>query len=192
MKKILFTALAVLCILFFSCASTEVPETPRVPLTNSKRVHLLSPSFIEDPFEDVFLLLGEFGNSSLVAPFFVKSDSEGIFIQMLGDFGVDLATIRYNGEKVSFESSILPSSFIAEMIISDFQLAYYKIEALSESLGKVSLEITQKERGDIIRRKVVSGKKLVASFEINKKTHEINVSNFIRGYSYSIVRASDE
>lgn len=179
--------------LFCSCASSKVePAAPKIYVTNFKKTHLLPPHLIASPVEGVFLFQGSFAGQTFSTPVYVKADEEGIFMQLLSAFGSTMATLSFEGGDVAFQSSILPEDLKAEYIVADFQFAYYDFDQTQTALAYSSLTFTQEsdERG--YTRSIFDKKKLIAQYTVDSATNTVTVKNFLRGYEYSLLGASDE
>lgn len=195
-----FSGIAALCsagFLFLSCASSRNSgeQVPYVHITDSKKLNLLPPEYMEGIQDGLQLFEGTFGGHSFTLPVFFHADKGGIFMQILNDFGTGIASISYNGE-VSFESAVFPEQFKAEYIIADIQLAFYSFSKVKESLEEISLGFSEEtilaETGTVHTvRTVSSGKKAVQIFD-RTDGRSINVRNILRGYSYTLTGASDE
>jgi len=112
----------------------------------------------------------------------VKANEEGLVMELLGDMGNSLGTLVYDGEGVRFSSSVLPPHLKPEYVLADFQLCFFRPEALRPALGKLILQ-TDRHDGVEVRRLYEGDACLV---EIEKTPQAVHYKNHLRGYAYSI------
>lgn len=186
-------ALSFVPALLCSCASSKVePPTPKIYVTNTKKMHLLPPHLMSTPVEGIFLFEGSFGEQAFSTPVYVKADSEGIFMQLLSAFGSTLATLSFEGGDVMFSSSFFPEDLRVEYIVADFQFAYCDFEQTQSVLASSSLTFHQELTGTGYTRSILDKKKLIAQYTVNNAANTVTVKNFLRGYEYSLQGSSDE
>ncbi len=191
MKRIFFPGAIFACILLFSCASTQKQDdSPFVYITNSRKFFLLSADSVSQESEGIFLFSADFNGTEFSAPVFVKAGSDGIFLQILNDFGTSLATISYDGISARVDSAVLPENFKAEYVIADFQLAWCNFEKAESALNEISLSFTEEISSDKKTRILMDKKNCIEIFSWEGGT--LSVENFLRGYKYSLTGVDDE
>ena len=184
MKKF-FLALELIALLFIfaSCQSTKNQSALRpVYITNSKKITLLEPQYANSNIDGILLLTGKFNDTSFSMMSYSQIDNKQISLSLFNDFGTDMGSLFYDGQKVLFESAYLPSKLPGEYIIADIQNAFYDFEALKENFALVKLVFEESE--DKTVRRIFDGKKLIE--EIINTESQITVTNYLRGYQYNL------
>ena len=165
-----------------------------VYITNSKKVNLLSPGNIAAVFEGLQLLNGSFGKTSFNLLSYTQIDAQGISLSLMNDFGTDMGSLFYNGEKVVFDSAYFPKTLPGEYIICDIQNAYYDSASLEANYKRAGLifdnQIIMKETGSPEEiRKISDGKKLIEEIKITYDT--VTIKNYLRGYEYELTKLEE-
>jgi hypothetical protein len=110
----------------------------------------------------------------------VKADEAEIEMTLLNELGVSMGELSYRNGLVSFSSSIFPKSMKPEYIVADFQLCFYNISALRQSLKDCGLSL--ETDGNI--RRILNGKTVIIEIEKNQNT--VRLVNILRGYAYTL------
>jgi hypothetical protein len=105
-------------------------------------------------------------------------------MSIFSSLGAGMGELSYREGSVSFSSPVFPSSLKPEYIIADFQLCFYRIDAVSRALkaGGLVLE-AEKDEGRETRR-IAEGKRVI--IEIDKTGTAVRYVNHLRGYSYTL------
>ena len=181
-----------------SCAGNNIEELWKSVTTgnqkNIKKVNLLSPGNIAAVFEGLQLLNGSFGKTSFNLLSYTQIDAQGISLSLMNDFGTDMGSLFYNGEKVVFDSAYFPKTLPGEYIICDIQNAYYDSAALEENYKKAGLIFEETlilwETGTPEEiRKIYDGKKLIEEIRITYDT--VTIKNYLRGYEYELTKLEE-
>ena len=182
----LASALLLLAI-FVSCATaTTCPLRYPVHVTNARVVDLLPPEDVASPIDALYMFTASFGTSSFYMQAFIQANEDGIFINLLNDFGSDMGTLTYTGNELSLASSVLPASLKAQYIVADIQFAYYDAAAVAESLRRAGLDFIVTNDGMELRR-IMNGKKCIE--EISISSSSVSIINHLRGYEYHLTEA---
>lgn len=186
MKKNLLV-FAFIPLLLISCASRKGAGASLNPVyvTNSKKVQLLQPAYMNGEIDNQQYLKMSFGDQSFNLLAYVFADQSSIDIQLFNDFGASMGNLFYDGFECTVDSALFPSNLKPEYIICDLQNAWYSFDALKENYAASKLTFTceKTENGEI--RKVMSGKKLIELIEITDA--DIRIKNYLRHYEYYIV-----
>ena len=181
------------CILFTSCATLKKnePKINPVYITNSKQFTLLPASDIQNTKNVQQFLSGTYGETEFGVMCYLNADENGIFLSLFNDFGTSLGNFSYDGQKVSFESSVFPKNTKAEYIIADLQYAYYSAEALKNRFTEIGLDFASEEievSGEFKEvRRILDGKKIIEEIEITNRN--VKIRNFLRNYTYYLEEA---
>ncbi|MBQ9495873.1 MAG: DUF3261 domain-containing protein [Treponema sp.] len=173
-----------------SCATTKTRgmQYP-VYVTNTNVIDLLAPEYFDGTVDSLYLLSGSFGGTSFFVQAFMQADQSGMFLTLLNDFGVDMGSMTYTSENLSFDSAMFPKSLKGQYIAIDMQFAFYKPEAIAAALQKSGLDFVVEQTGGIEMRKIMKGKKCIE--EIVKTRGAIQIVNYLRGYEYNLVEAQN-
>lgn len=193
MKRIYYVCLACLAALFVSCASNPKlagVDTPAVYVTNTKKVNILSTQNISVSMDEVQLFEGNFGDTSFSMPVYIQADESSLYISMLNDVGTSLGELTFSGNKVDFESSVMPKNLKAEYIVWDIQLVWYDPESIRERLSHYKLSFDVSSDGTTETRKIIDGSKVIE--EISIKKNYVVIKNLLRGYEYHLTGVGDE
>lgn len=171
-----------LLLLFSACATNKNTRSP-VFITNTASFALLPPDCIQKNLDMIQRISGTYGKNQFDVNAWVKADKTEIVMELLNDMGNSLGTLNYSGGGVRFTSSFFPKNLKAEYIVADFQLCFYKVEALRSALGKLILK-TEKDFSETEKRFVYDNNNCI--IEIEKNPDFIKYINHLRGYSYTI------
>lgn len=193
MKKILLLVLTASCLGFFSCVSgkTGTEFTSPVYVTNTKKIHILSPENCGKSIDDLVLFSGIFNGNEIQFPVLVESDTSKISMVMMNQVGLEMGNLFFDGKTLSFVSSVIPKKVKMEYILADFQFASYPFDVVRKQLEEVGLLFTEEKSGTAgkngetkILRKIVDGKKTVE--EITIDGNRITIKNNLRGYEFTM------
>ena len=177
--------LFVLCGLagFGSCASSGAKNGEDrlfAYLTDTSRYILLPPGGIERPIDMAQYISASFRGSDFLFASWVKADETAVEITLLNEMGTGMGELSYSGGSIAFSSAVFPASVKPEYIIADFQLCFYSVPLLARALKDCGLTLEASET----TRRILKGKNLV--YEIEKKAGEVKLTNYLRGYSYTL------
>lgn len=209
-----------LSIFLISCASTKNPDATSsgphskglrpIYITNSKKVNLLGPENAGTVFDGLQLLNGSFGDTSFALLSYTQLDAKEISLSLMNDFGADMGSVFYDGQKVIFDSAYFPKALPGEYIICDIQNAYYDEDALRDNYESAGLAFevwpaavdvvtatggagrgTGGVSGEGVReiRRISDGKKLIEEITILENT--ITIKNYLRGYEYNLMKVEE-
>jgi hypothetical protein len=167
--------------LFVSCATFGSNPISPVHLTDNAKFELLPPSAIETPFDGPQQISGEYGGNEYLMDAWTIADETKIDIVVYTSMAVQVATLSYDGTSASLKSSLFPKSLKPEYIIADFQLVYYKSQALAPALAAAGL--TFREEGNV---RTVSGPDGAEIIKITKTGGTVVYQNKLRKYSYTL------
>ena len=176
-----------------SCATQ--PSTSRfepVFLSGQARYYLLPAAEIERPVDCAQQISVRYEGQEFTMDAWVKADANGIEMSLFNALGVGMGDFSFSDDGVSLNSPVFPPSFKAEYMAADFQLCYFRREALGRALGEIGLSLDVIGGGDEnglrseIRRISEAGELII---EIEKNGNEIRYANFLRGYGYTLREA---
>ena len=187
-KAMCAAVLSSMIIVFASCVSVTT-RSLRYPVhvTNTRVVDLLPPVDIAFPIDALYMFTASFGTSSFYMQAFIQANEDGIFINLLNDFGSDMGTLTYTGNELSLASSVLPASLKAQYIVADIQFAYYDAGAIAESLRRAGLDFVVTKDAGMELRRIMSGKKCIEEISISPSS--VSIVNHLRGYEYHLTEA---
>ncbi len=196
--KTLFKASLLCCALlgsslFVSCASTKsavntAKSSSAVYVTNTKKIHVLSPEYMDEELDAIYDFSADFGDQNLSALSYVFVNGEEISMNLMTPFGADIGSLYYDGGTVSFSLPI-KVGIKGEYIVADLQNIFYPAQYLAENYSSVGLDFVESTDGDRTFRTISSGKKVVEKIEIDPD--KIVLENVLRGYTYTL-KAVDE
>ncbi|MCQ2577307.1 MAG: DUF3261 domain-containing protein [Treponema sp.] len=187
MKKSILFVFALISLLLVSCASRGVSgnNINAVYVTNTKKVQILQPAFMNGEVDGQQYLSMTFGDQSFNLLAYVFADETSIDIQLFNDFGAGMGNLYFDGFECSVDSALFPSNLKPEYIICDLQNAWYNFDALKNNYAASKLTFTAEQTADGEVRKVMSGNKLIEKIEIT--SDHIRITNYLRKYEYNIV-----
>jgi hypothetical protein len=175
---------AVILILISLCScfsqSNKNEKQHFVWLANNSKFVLLPPKKIEKPMDMAQFISASWQGSEFYFNAWVKADENGMEISLFNELGANLGSLSYKENSLSFSSPVLPKSLQPEYIVADFQLCFYKTDALSEALEKCGLVL---EIDKAVRR-IQKGNDII--IEIELKQDAVILKNKLRGYSYAL------
>lgn len=177
--------------LSISCATMKAGGMKYpVYVTNSHVIDLLPTQDTAGPLDSLYMLSGKFGQTSFYIQAYMRLDENGILISLLNDFGTDMGSLSYTGERLSFNSSVFPKSLKPQYVAADIQFTYYKPDAVRSALESSGLGFTFETKADGTEvRKIMDGKKCVE--EITKSAGSVKIVNYLRGYEYDLTEAAE-
>ena len=193
MKKISVLVLAAAWLSFFSCVSgkTGTESISPVYVTNTKKVHILSPENCGKSIDDLVLFSGIFNGNEMQFPVLVESNKSGISMVMMNQVGLEMGNLFFDGKSLSFVSSVIPKKVKMEYILADFQFASYPFDVVQRQLEEAGLSFTEEilqsndKNGETkILRKIVDGKKVIEEILVDSKCTVIR--NNLRGYEFTM------
>lgn len=189
MRKLLRSSKVLICLLCLGvlsgCATVKkTGNTSPVFVTNTKSINLLAPICMDGAIDNLQLLTGSFGETKFSLLAYFQSDDTGIFLALMNNMGTDMGNLTYDGEYVSFETSVFPAELKPEYIIADIQYAYYKAADVQANLAGSKLTFTEETDNSVRVRRILSGKKLIE--EIRIEPGKVIITNFLRGYEYCL------
>ncbi len=183
MKLARLTCIFFAALSFFSCATTRSKNT--VYLTDRKALPLLAPADISQPVDCLQTITADFRGKQITAQCLLLADESQIFMTVLNEFGTTIASLIYNADGASLESSLFPRQDFSQYIIFDIQLCYYKSEALRQALAAAGLRFERHNASDGREiRSVFDGKSEI--IRIKKDSGSIQCTNLLRGYQYTL------
>lgn len=175
----------VLAMLLVSCASVKRDMRYPVHVTNTCVVDLLAPADISSPVDALFSLTMAAGENAFSAIAYLTADSTGVYASLMNDFGMDMASISYDGESLTLDSDVLSKNLPPQYIVADLQFALYREDAVRAALEDAGL--TFKAEGT--KRAILKGKKIIE--EIESDGSNITVHNLLRDYVLEAHEASE-
>jgi hypothetical protein len=159
-----------------------------VYVTNTTVIDLLPPQDIDGSLDMLNMLTGKFGDTSFYIQAYLQADENGLFMSLMNDFGTDMGSLSYTGDRLAFDSSVFPSSLKPQYITADIQFTYYNADAVRSVLNQAGLDfvITKKDDGVEVRD-VMHGNKCIE--EITKSPGVVKIVNYLRGYEYNLTEA---
>jgi hypothetical protein len=182
------TAAALFCACFLcACAATSGSRAQGVPvyLTNSRPVHLLPVSAMDSSLDAPQTIEGAYGEKIFFLEGWTVANDSGLSISLFNTMGASLGTLRYAADSISFESRFIDvKKMKPEYIVADFELCYYKPEAVRGMLAPAGLGFSEMRRDSSLLRTVTSGSDTIVTIERTRKN--LHLKNHLRGYEYNI------
>ncbi|MCR4741244.1 MAG: DUF3261 domain-containing protein [Treponema sp.] len=197
-KKIfkLINVIFLLYILFSltSCLSLPASDDLRVQkdldkvyVTNTKKIYILSPEYIKETIDKLYLMTFEFDSAKISLPLYVYADQSGIYLSILNDFGIDMGSLNFTDGKIDLDSSVLPQNLLPVYLINEFQNAFYQEEALAINLKNSFLTLQIENQENCQSRIIKSSGKIIEEIEISSSS--IVITNNIRDYKISLLES---
>ncbi|MBQ3966068.1 MAG: DUF3261 domain-containing protein [Treponema sp.] len=197
MKKLIFL-LSLLTVLLLSCGSTKVISADAslsgsslnpVYITDKKSITLLPTRAVEKNIDAVQHFKAHFGQKDFESDCLLIADSEKLTVTILNNFGTTMGELNYNNNLVVFNSDLFPKSIKAEYIVADIQFCLYRAADIKKTLEEAGLTFvfSQEENPDgtsMESRSIFDGDQEIVRIE--KSSGLILLSNFLRGYSYTL------
>ena len=177
-------------VIFSSCATTKIQHsTSPVYVTNTNKVYILPPNQMTGVVDEMQVLVGKFGNTSFTFFSYFQSDSSRLLISLFNEFGTDMGSLFYDGNKVEFNSPYFPKNLRCEYIILDIQNAYYKTESLKSLYENCGLMFEEETANESRIRRIKNQEKIIE--EITIKPESVKIVNYLRGYEYNLSKVED-
>jgi hypothetical protein len=182
------SALFLLCLV--SCA-TEPETSPWSPvyLTDRAAYTLLPPSDAAVSLDGYQRITGAWGKREFSVDAWVRADDREIVMAFFNSLGTGLGELSFGDGGIAFSSAVFPPSFTPEYIIADFQLCFYRSDAVSRALKDCGLRFQAEQFADdgggtAETRVIFDGK--AAVIEIEKRKNAVRFINHARGYAYTL------
>ena len=176
-----------------SCVTKpDISHFSPVYLTDKSRFFLLPAADIEKPLDCAQQISLYYNGQEITMNAWVRADENGIEMTLFNTMGINMGEFSFKNSAIILDSPVFPGSFKAEYLAADFQLCYFRPDALKKALLKIGLLFEVIKNDDSngapveIRRISESGKTIL---EIEKKRNEIRYTNFLRGYGYTLKEA---
>jgi hypothetical protein len=179
-----------LFLVFLSLAScvSKPPESPYAPVYLTKRAWymLLPPGHIEAPMDLGQHITGTYGEREFILDAWTEADENRVTMAFFNTLGVGMGDLTFDQGGLLFSSAFLPSRISAEYILADFQLCFYRAEALAKALERVGLTLKVEQAADTAQevRTIYEGKTLI--IRIEKRISSVVYTNYFRGYAYTL------
>jgi hypothetical protein len=125
---------------------------------------------------------GAYGGRRFQMNAWVQADENAVTVELFNDFGTGMGFLSYDGIALRLDSAYFPPELKPEYAAADFQLCFYREDALRSALRPLRLEVSRE--GEMETRRIWEKTRLIA--EIEKLPGEIRYVNHERGYSYTI------
>jgi len=181
-----FGFFVVLCELFCACAAAvRSPLESPVYVTNSKAVYLLPPSDMGFPIDAPQMIEGAYGGKKFSFEGWTVANDSIISISLFNSIGASIGSLFYSKDSLRFESSFIDVDKIhPQYIVADFQLCYYKKDALQKIFSSKGFFFSEDSSLGIIHRVVLSQKDTIVS--VVRSRDSTVLKNYLRGYEYRI------
>jgi hypothetical protein len=127
---------------------------------------------------------GSFGESTFSALVYLQADREGLSMTILNELGLDMGSLSYSGNRLSFSSPYFSKDIKAEYILLDFQNCYYDRQELERHYAASGLTFSWTSDGDRETRLIQDGGMPIE--EIIKEGDSITIRNLLRSYRYEL------
>ncbi|MDR2069554.1 MAG: DUF3261 domain-containing protein [Spirochaetaceae bacterium] len=176
-----------LAFLLTSCV-THPPESPYAPvyLTQRARYTLLPPGDIEAPMDLGQHITGTYGEGEFILDAWTEADENRVTMAFFNTLGVGMGDLSFDEGGLVFSSPFLSPRITAEYIVADFQLCFYRAEAVAAALKRAGLTFrVEKAAGAASEvRTVYEGKTPI--IRIEKGTASVAYANYFRRYAYTL------
>lgn len=161
-----------------------------VYLTNRAAFRFLDTGGIEAPMDMLQRLDGAYGEREFSFMIYVLADSARVEMIVLNDLGSEIARIVYEGGVVTSSGLVTKAGLSPNYILADFQLAWYREEAVSAGLAASGLSCADRREGELTVREIHDGDETI--IRIEKRAESLSFRNILRGYSYTITYGEQE
>jgi hypothetical protein len=153
------------------------------------RYNLLPPRDIEAPLDMAQHIRGSYGEQEFVMDAWVKADTTGVIMAFFNGFGAGMGDLSFDEGGIAFSSAFLPQTVQGEYIMADFQLCFYRIDALAAALKRAGLGLRvettpEGEIRTIVAAKAPDNSKILITIE--KSRRAVRYINHQRGYAYTL------
>ena len=181
-KAFVISAALMMLLVLASCTSLKIR------MGESSDFHLLPLASVGEPLDSYQLVSGTFPgfDEGMSLEAWLVWDDQSLELMLFAPTGQTMGKVLYDGERLSFESTFMPEYRIIGMyIVADMQLCFATSEALETEFGENGMILIEGfDDGRLTRRSVFEDGSLV--YEITYSDNVISVTNFLRGYSYTI------
>lgn len=161
-----------------------------VYLTNRTVFKFLDPAGIEAPMDMLQRLDGAYGTREFSFMIYVLADSSRVEMIVLNDLGSEMARVVYADGEVTASGLVTKAGLSPNYILADFQLAWYRLDAVSAGLASSGLTCVDRREGDMTVREIIDDGKIIINIE--KSADSLRLRNILRGYSYTITFGEKE
>jgi hypothetical protein len=176
------------CAAFCSCATLKERKPSPVRLTNTAKFVLLPPDKLAKPIDSPCQIEGSYGGQEFIFDAYTLANETTVNLALFSGAGAKIASVQYNGETVSIDSSFLPQNAKPEYIIADFQIIFYDAAAIANDLNRIGLGFTsvinETENGAEEIRTVLNHNDDIIT--VVKTESRVDYINRLRGYTYTI------
>ena len=186
--------------LLSSCATTKsTVSTARnlssVYVTNTNTIKVLSPEYMDAEIDCVYVFSADFGEQNLSTLSYLYSDSEGMEMLLLSDFGIEIGHLNYDGKSVDLALPV-KAPIKGEYIVADLQNIFYPEQCLAENYASAGLTFksTTLEDGSVIRtvsKKDRTVEKITMKLNEDGNPESVVLENLLRGYTYRLTLADE-
>lgn len=173
-----------------SCATTpKISSHAPVYLTDRAKYTLLPPADIAVPLDHYQRISGTYGGQEFSFDAWVAADDRELVMAILSPMGTSLGELSFGEGGLSFSSAFFPPTLKPEYVVADFQLCFYRVDAVSQALKNCGLgfrtEGPMNDPGGSAEIRVVSdGNRDI--IEIEKTKNAVRYINHVRGYAYTL------
>jgi len=174
---------AIILVLFCcSCASKNpVSENrPFIYLTDNVKFFLLPAEDIEKPIDMEQRISASWQDNEYIFNAWVKADETETEMILMNELGVNMGKLSYRNGILFLSSPVFPKSIKPEYIVADFQLCFYRADALRQVIEAGGLIFENSGNS----RRILLGKTVI--IEIVKSGNTIVLKNNYRGYTYTL------
>jgi hypothetical protein len=181
-KRASFLSL-ILCVLLVACSRVVATRPTPIYLGNQAAFELLPPSDRASDLNQTQRIVGKASGREFALNALVEVNAKRIWIAFLSDFGNEIGEVLYERGAIEARFSAPSAEIKPEYLIADFQLCFYDVEALENSLEKIGLTL-RVTNGENERREILNGDRLL--IVINKMPRNVVYRNLLRNYQYEI------
>jgi len=165
-----------------SCTSKSFKNEKQyyVWLADNSKFVLLPPEKIEKSMDMAQFISASWQGNDFYFNAWVKADENGMEMSLFNELGANMGSLSYKDSFLNFSSPVLPKSLSPEYIVADFQLCFYKTDALYQALENCGLAL---EIDNTVRR-IQKGNNTIIEIELKQDT--VIFKNNLRGYSYTL------
>lgn len=199
MKHSLFFLFPLLFFLFIACADTDIQEDSTESsysrITITKKYFLLPTDYITDTVSFAGRIAVTYRKQTSYAKAFIQADKTRFFLTIdNADFNNTdsvKGSLLYENGRITSGLTPLTEKINPEYFAADFQFCFYNVSAVAGELAESNLRFTveTKNGGTVEIRRIYHYSRCIE--EIVKKQNSIQVTNYYRGYSYTLQEDSE-
>lgn len=182
-----FSLLISILLSVFSC-NTIIYSGPGkdlpVYLIDEKPVYLLDTEYIETTIDEEQYMEGYHGDESYLLQTMVVADETKIEQYAMTTFGAMVYFLQLDDTVLHFESPYVQDGMNPSYLAADFQLVYYKPEAVRQMLNEAGLVLKIDKNDSLEIRTIYHNDSQI--IEIRKEKDRVVFTNYLRNYGYSI------